>query len=159
MVIKSTIFNSKIGCLHIVSEDDFLIQIKINPAQDIISQESKFNNRVIIQLKEYFLGNLTLFSVPIKFLEKSDFKKKIWNEMLKIPYGGISSYKSISENIGHPKAYRAVGTAIGQNPIPIIIPCHRVLNSNGGIGGFSAGLDIKKKLLKIEQMDGLKKNC
>lgn len=105
--------------------------------------------QVVHALEEYFSGNLEKFDLPID-LHGTPFQKKVWNELLNIEYGTTKSYKDIAEAIAAPKAVRAIGTAIGQNPVPIIIPCHRVINSNGKLGGFTGGIDKKQKLLKIE---------
>ncbi|MDE2029837.1 MAG: methylated-DNA--[protein]-cysteine S-methyltransferase [Alphaproteobacteria bacterium] len=78
------------------------------------------------------------------------FQHKVWREMAKIPSGSVRSYGEIARRIGNPKAARAVGAACGANPVPYIVPCHRVVAANGGLGGFSGGLDIKKKLLRVE---------
>ena len=78
------------------------------------------------------------------------FQKKVWKALLKIPFGKIVSYKQLAVNIGKPKAFRAVANACGANPIPLFIPCHRVIKSDGTLGGFSSGIKIKKKLLKLE---------
>lgn len=83
-------------------------------------------------------------------LKGTDFQKKVWAELMKIPRGTTISYAELARRIGHPKAVRAVGTAVGKNPYPIKIPCHRVIASNGTIGGFALGLDMKRKLLKDE---------
>lgn len=101
------------------------------------------------QLKEYFAGTRKTFDVPLD-IEGTDFQKKVWNELQKIPYGKTISYKSLAEKLGDVKAIRAVGKANGQNPIPIIIPCHRVIGSDGSLTGYVGGLDVKEKLLEIE---------
>lgn len=101
------------------------------------------------QLKEYFAGTRKEFNVPLD-IEGTDFQKKVWNELQKIPYGKTISYKSLAEKLGDVKAIRAVGKANGQNPIPIIIPCHRVIGSDGSLTGYVGGLDVKEKLLEIE---------
>ena len=82
--------------------------------------------------------------------EGTDFQKSVWQALLKIPYGKTSSYKELANEIGKPKAMRAVGTAVGKNPFLIIVPCHRVIKNDGSLGGFAYGSEIKKKLLKIE---------
>ena len=156
--METTLYKSKFGHLKITSMDQFLVSIDMNPVEPFNNLDSEFNNFVIFQLEEYFQGERTSFDVPLKLLSSSEFNIKVWNEILKVPYGKSTSYKAISERIGHKSAYRAVGTAVGKNPIPFIVPCHRVINANGSLGGFSLGLDIKKELIKIEQMDGLKKN-
>jgi len=104
---------------------------------------------VFYQLNEYFAGTRKEFDVPLD-IEGTDFQKKVWNELQKIPYGKTISYKTLSEKLGDVKAIRAVGKANGQNPVAIIIPCHRVIGANGNLVGYAGGLDIKEKLLHLE---------
>ncbi len=101
------------------------------------------------QLKEYFAGTRKEFDVTLD-IEGTDFQKRVWNELRNIPYGKTISYKTLSEKLGDVNAIRAVGKANGQNPIAIIIPCHRVIGANGNLVGYAGGLDIKEKLLHIE---------
>ncbi len=102
------------------------------------------------QLYEYFEGKRTEFDIPIHPIG-TKFQLSVWEQVCRIPYGGVITYGDIAKAIGNPKASRAVGNAVGANPFPIIIPCHRVVASNG-IGGFSSGLAIKKKLFRIERI-------
>jgi methylated-DNA-[protein]-cysteine S-methyltransferase len=106
------------------------------------------------QIKEYLGGKRKKFHLGIKtkHLHGTKFQRAIWQQMLAIPYGETRSYKWIAEKLGHPTASRAVANACGKNPLPIIIPCHRVIRSNGELGGFSmsGGVEIKKKLLALE---------
>ena len=104
------------------------------------------------QLKEYFEGSRREFDLPIE-MNGTQFQKKIWKELLKIPYGETRSYKDIAISIGNEKACRAIGMANNKNHIPIIIPCHRVIGSNGKLVGYAVGIDIKEKLLNIEKID------
>lgn len=104
------------------------------------------------QLKEYFEGNRTKFDLPLDPIG-TEFQSKVWNELLKIPYGETKSYKDVAIAIGNEKACRAIGMANNKNPIPIIIPCHRVIGSNGKLVGYSGGLGVKEKLLNIENID------
>lgn len=101
------------------------------------------------QLKAYLDGDLTTFTIPLHY-QGTDFQMKVWNALLSIPYGKTVSYSQIASSIENPNAIRAVGTAIGKNPIPIVIPCHRVIAKDGSLGGYSGGLPVKKKLLEIE---------
>ena len=101
------------------------------------------------QLQSYFAGERTNFDVPL-LLEGTDFQKKVWTTLQKIPYGETISYKDLAEAVGNPKAVRAVGAANGANPIPIIIPCHRVIGNDGSLTGFGGGLPLKKQLLELE---------
>jgi methylated-DNA-[protein]-cysteine S-methyltransferase len=104
---------------------------------------------VFNQLTEYFAGTRKKFDLPLD-IYGTDFQIKVWEELKKIPYGKTISYKTLAENLGDVKSIRAVGKANGQNPIAIIIPCHRVIGSNGKLTGYAGGLKIKQKLLHLE---------
>ncbi len=104
---------------------------------------------VIQQLQAYFAGERKNFDLAL-ILEGTDFQKRVWTALRKIPYGETISYKELAEMIGRPKAVRAVGAANGANPIPIIIPCHRVIGNDGSLTGFGGGLPLKKQLLELE---------
>lgn len=101
------------------------------------------------QLDGYFAGNRKAFTIPLH-LVGTDFQLQVWNELLKILYGATTSYKEIAQNIGKPKAVRAVAGAIGANGISILIPCHRVIGSDKSLTGYAGGLKAKKMLLQIE---------
>lgn len=101
------------------------------------------------QLDGYFAGNRKAFTIPLH-LVGTDFQQQVWNELLNIPYGATISYKEIAQNIGKPKAARAVAGAIGANGISILIPCHRVIGSDKSLTGYAGGLKAKKMLLQIE---------
>jgi methylated-DNA-[protein]-cysteine S-methyltransferase len=101
------------------------------------------------QLKEYFKGKRTRFSIPLS-PSGTVFQKKVWGELKRIPYGKTISYRTLAANAGQKKAMRAVGSANGKNPLCIVVPCHRVIAADGTLGGFSGGLDKKRKLLAIE---------
>jgi methylated-DNA-[protein]-cysteine S-methyltransferase len=104
---------------------------------------------VIRQLRAYFSGKLQEFDVPLA-LEGTKFQLSVWRSLQTIPYGETISYGQLAQRIGNPKAVRAVGLANGCNPIPIIVPCHRVIGSNGNLTGFGGGIANKKKLLELE---------
>jgi methylated-DNA-[protein]-cysteine S-methyltransferase len=101
------------------------------------------------QLKEYFAGKRKHFDLPLK-LNGTEFQLQVLDELQRIPYGETTSYGDIANRIGRPKAVRAVGAANGRNPIPIIVPCHRVIGSNGSLTGFGGGLGTKQALLRLE---------
>ena len=101
------------------------------------------------QLDGYFAGNRKAFTIPLH-LVGTDFQQQVWNELLNIPYGATTSYKEIAQNIGKPKAVRAVAGAIGANGISILIPCHRVIGSDKSLTGYAGGLKAKKMLRQIE---------
>jgi len=101
------------------------------------------------QLKEYFSGGRKVFDLPLD-LQGTDFQLKVWRELLKIPYGETITYKELANRLGNPKCIRAAAKANGANPVPIIVPCHRVIGSDGSLTGYAGGLEIKEKLLVFE---------
>ncbi len=101
------------------------------------------------QLEEYFAGERRQFDFPLD-LHGTEFEQRCWRALLEIPYGETRSYAEIARAIGNPKACRAVGLANGKNPIAIVVPCHRVVGTNGSLTGYGGGLDIKRKLLELE---------
>ncbi len=105
------------------------------------------------QLLAYALGQQRQFDLPLMPDLGSDFDRKIWRALGRIPYGQTTTYKALGEQVGHPKAYRAVGVAVGRNPWLIVLPCHRVLGYNGRLVGFAAGLSFKEQLLDMELRD------
>lgn len=143
-------YNTQIGNITIIEKDGYIANLYINYNNiKAIQEETKLISQTANEIKEYLDGNKKSFSIPIK-IEGTDFQNKVWQALLKIPYGETRSYKDIAININNSKAYRAVGTAIKNNPIPIIIPCHRVIKSNKDIGNYAYGIDIKKELLNLE---------
>ena len=109
-----------------------------------------FNKNIIKVFQSNTLGNKTPLKVKIKFLECSEFQKIVWKELLKINYGRTISYSGVANLISYPKAVRAVASAVGKNPISIIVPCHRVIRKNGLIGGYAWGVKMKRALLDVE---------
>lgn len=108
------------------------------------------------QLKAYFSGKLNEFSIPLDAIG-TEFQKKVWEALRTIPFGQTRSYQQIAQQIGNPKAVRAVGAANGKNPISIVVPCHRVIGANGKLTGFAGGLSIKEYLLDLEQNSDFKR--
>jgi methylated-DNA-[protein]-cysteine S-methyltransferase len=103
----------------------------------------------VAQLEEYFAGRRQQFDLPLE-LDGTDFQRRVWLTLAEIPYGETVSYAQMAMMVGRPNAYRAVGQANGANPIPIVLPCHRVLASGGGLGGYGGGLPMKRQLLEME---------
>jgi methylated-DNA-[protein]-cysteine S-methyltransferase len=134
------------------SEKTFLKRLKSKFPGELKRDDQK-NRKVSNQLKKYLKGDLKRFDCKLDF-KGTPFQKKVWLALEKIPYGQTRSYKEIAQAIGHPKAFRAVGNANGQNSIPLIIPCHRVIESNGGLGGFGHGIQVKRRLLDFEKAHG-----
>lgn len=104
------------------------------------------------QLRAYFSGELKKFDLPL-VPTGTTFQQKVWNALRGIPYGKLVSYRDIATAVGNPKAVRAVGGANARNPIPVVIPCHRVIGSNGTLTGFGGGLSVKKQLIELEQVN------
>lgn len=150
--IKRGYYNSPIGILEIIELDGYIVEINFieeaNYLEETISDEI---TKCKIELKEYFEGKRDVFSVKVDLTRGTEFQRKVWNALREIPYGEIVSYKDIAERIGNPKAVRAVGGANNKNPIPIIIPCHRVIGKNGDLTGYAGGLSTKEYLLNIER--------
>jgi methylated-DNA-[protein]-cysteine S-methyltransferase len=147
---------SPIGTLTLVADDSGLRQINFShdgrasaPNPDW-HEDSSVLHEPIRQLRAYFFGELEDFDLPLK-PDGTPFQQKVWNELCSIPYGSTISYGELARRIGNPNASRAVGLANGSNPIPIIIPCHRVIGSNGKLTGYGGGLPIKEKLLALEK--------
>ncbi len=138
---------------YLKSEEAFLKGLKGRFPGEIIRDDRK-NRRVLSQLKKYLEGRLRRFDCKLD-MKGTPFQKKVWSALEKIPYGQTRSYKEIANAIGHPKAFRAVGNSNGRNPIPLIVPCHRVIESNGGLGGFGHGVKVKRMLLDFEKAHGI----
>ena len=119
-----------------------------SPRDNVISETDTLKTAAW-QLQEYLAGKLKRFNLPLS-IDGTDFMLRVWKSLLGIPYGETRSYREIAYSVGNIKASRAVGHACSRNPIPIIIPCHRVIGSNGGLTGFGGGLDIKAYLLELE---------
>lgn len=153
------IIQSPVGPLRIVVKSDTLLAIlweNENPKRVKLAEmiEATANDPLIKevekQLNEYFFKQRKEFNLPLK-PSGTPFQQNVWKLLLQIPHGTTESYKDIAVKMNNPLAVRAVGTAIGHNPISIIIPCHRVIASNGGLAGFAGGIENKKILQKLEQ--------
>ena len=145
--------DSPIGILGLVQEEDCLTEVffgKSESHQDYSQEETLLLKEAKKQLKAYFEGNQKIFDLPLN-PKGTDFQKTVWQALLLIPYGETRSYKDIAAAIGSPKASRAVGMANNRNPLPIIIPCHRVIGANGKLVGYAGGLGCKEKLLALEK--------
>jgi methylated-DNA-[protein]-cysteine S-methyltransferase len=145
---------SNIGTLFLIASEHalhgvFWEQQRIPMVNGSSTPTEKFLNQAAREITEYLNGTRRDFDLPLA-PEGTEFQKRVWEELTKIPYGQTRSYKDIATALNDPKASRAVGTANGLNPLCIIVPCHRVISSDGTIGGYSAGLAIKKRLLDLE---------
>jgi len=110
----------------------------------------KVARRLVSELAAYFRGDASRFLTPLDLDAGTEFQQKVWEELQRIPFGATISYGELARRVGSPRAARAVGQAVGANPIPIVVPCHRVIRGSGALGGFSAGLDVKRWLLRHE---------
>jgi methylated-DNA-[protein]-cysteine S-methyltransferase len=102
------------------------------------------------QLRDYFAGRRTSFDLPLDLQAGTPFQQSVWQALLAIPHGGVTTYGTLSRDIGAPQAVRAVGAAVGRNPVSIVVPCHRVLGAGGALTGYAGGLERKDALLKLE---------
>lgn len=150
-------YDTKIGRLGIREDGEGITHIYFREpnvdaeieANKLEIQESDLTKKAYIQLKEYMEGQRKQFDLPLN-PKGTEFQTRVWNALTKIPYGEIRSYKDIAIAVGNEKASRAVGMANNKNPIPIVIPCHRVVGSNKKLVGYAGGLDLKEKLLSLE---------
>jgi methylated-DNA-[protein]-cysteine S-methyltransferase len=117
---------------------------------EFVEQDDATLQAARVQIEDYFCGTRKLFDIPL-LMVGSDFQKTVWQALLEIPYGETSSYLQLSKRIGNAKAVRAVAAANGANAISLIIPCHRIIGSNGALVGYGGGLPLKKRLLHLEQ--------
>lgn len=148
-------YKSPIGNLIIVEEENTIIKLcfkeqEITNIKDIQEFETPLLKKAKKQLEEYFEGKRKKFDLALR-LNGTSFQNKVWKALLNIPYAKTCSYKDIAKNIGNENASRAIGNANNKNPLPIFIPCHRVIGSNGKLIGYAGGLDIKIKLLELER--------
>lgn len=152
-------FPSIVGQLKLVASHNGLSAIlwekddplRVKRPQLTLNEKSAVLVETMKQLNQFFKGKLLQFNLPLD-LQGTDFQKKVWDVLARIPYGKTCSYLDVAKSIKQPTAVRAVGSAIGKNPISIVIPCHRVIGTDGKLTGFAGGLPIKKQLLELEAM-------
>ncbi|HWZ33023.1 MAG TPA: methylated-DNA--[protein]-cysteine S-methyltransferase [Bryobacteraceae bacterium] len=148
--------DSPIGTLLIAGDDEKICQIHFPKNGKPARPEADWNTsargaiaEAARQLNEYFAGRLVEFDLPLA-PEGTEFQRTVWRRLQEIPYGETISYGELAKRVGNPKASRAVGAANGSNPIPIVIPCHRVIGASGKLTGFGGGLPTKERLLALE---------
>ena len=140
-------FTSPIGVLYpIVHKDDLVGVVFSKPHIRMGSMPEIFR----VEIEEYFKGKLENFSHPMKFITGTDFQQRVWLALRSIPFGETRSYKWLAKEVGSPRGNRAVGGALSRNPLPIVLPCHRIIQSTGKLGGYTPGEDIKRRLLAME---------
>lgn len=147
--------DSPVGTLWLAQEGDAITRIEFtwSPPEQARREETPLLRLAREQLSAYFAGRLKVFTLPLA-PAGTPFQQAVWQALQRIPYGETRSYADVAREIGHPKAFRAVGGANHRNPISIIIPCHRVIGASGGLTGYGGGLSIKEALLALE-----KRNC
>ena len=144
-----------IGKLKIAEVDGQISHILFDGAENLPGYEERKTElieKAEFQLKEYFRGRLRVFDLPL-LLQGTEFQKGVWRALMEIPYGETRSYKDVAAIVKAPKAVRAVGMSNNRNRLPIIIPCHRVIGSNGKLVGYAGGLDVKQWLLDMEKAE------
>jgi O-6-methylguanine DNA methyltransferase len=148
---------SPVGPLFLAASTKGLVRLefesrmqKLNPDTNQLHESKPALALYLRELSEYFAGERREFSLPLD-LRGTRFQLACWHALLEIPYGETRSYRDIAQAIGHPHAYRAVGMSNNRNPVAIVVPCHRVIASSGSLCGYGGGLDIKRKLLDLEQ--------
>ncbi len=157
LIMYYTTFKNPLCPITLIGDEDGLQRLYMHTGDEkyplMINDEweenSAFFKNTVLQLNKYSSGDLTEFDVKLN-PQGTDYQQKAWDALTKIPYGEFLTYKDQAILCGNPNASRAVGSANGKNPLPIIVPCHRVVGSNGKLTGFAFGLDIKKKLLELE---------
>jgi len=155
--ICSTLLNSPIGLIELSATNRGLFSVKIGctprfigGARRCCEEGCEVLKCAEHELKEYFEGRRKEFTVRLEVVG-SRFDVRVWSALRSIPYGEVRSYRWLSKQIGYPNACRAVGSALSRNHLPILLPCHRVVREDGGLGGYSAGLDVKRFLLRLER--------
>ena len=150
-MLYAHLYNSPVGDISLIKDEMDLIGLSFSN-QILNKIEAKIDINlfkiIIDQLNEYFYEGRKNFTIQYR-LPFTGFRSAVFKEMIKIPYGECVSYSYLAKKVGNPNAYRAVGTSCGKNPLPIIVPCHRVV-SISGLGGFTGGLDVKRFLLELE---------
>jgi len=159
MELIQTKLSTHLGPFYLLASPQGLVQVSHKPFQKVSRAQSLHKSlashqillMTIAQIQEYLEGRRMKFEIPLDLQRGTNFQKKVWQNLRKIPYGQTISYAELARQIQSPQAVRAVGSANGKNPFLVIVPCHRVIASSGELGGFSAGLALKKKLLDHEK--------
>ncbi|MBR0473546.1 MAG: methylated-DNA--[Erysipelotrichaceae bacterium] len=147
-MIHTETIKSPIGQLVIKADEEAIISIEISDANEN-NNGNEITSEAVRQLKQYFKGVRKSFDLPLKF-NTTPFRKRVYEALLNVPYGSTVSYRDLTYMAGNRRGFQATGQAMHFNPIMIVVPCHRVINSDGSIGGYGSHLDIKKYLLNME---------
>jgi methylated-DNA-[protein]-cysteine S-methyltransferase len=150
-MLRYTFTDTPIGAILIAGDGNAIVETYFagaKPKPDWIRDDDALREAAD-QLRAYFAGERRTFDLPLS-PRGTDFQQSVWSALQQIPYGETTTYSTIAERVGRPAAVRAVGAANGANPIPIVIPCHRVIGANGSMTGFGGGIDVKRQLLALE---------
>lgn len=149
--------DSPIGQLFLITDQISIISLEFFAVQasiPVLTENLPLMKEALAELQAYFSGTLRQFSVPLN-PTGTTFQRSVWEWTQAVPYGETVSYGDLARGLNRPRAYRAVAHALSRNPLPIFIPCHRVIRSNGSLGGYSSGLNIKKNLLILEHRSAM----
>ncbi len=154
--MEFAVINTPIGALKIAEQDGFITEISYTGGYAAeIPPQTELLQQAVNQLSDYFNGSLKRFSLPLN-PQVSPYRRKVLEELIKVPYGATTTYKELAQKTGNPKASRAVGSAMRTNPIVLVIPCHRVLQTGGSLGNYSAGGPANKDwLLTFEKQNNI----
>ena len=151
-MVKAFFFDTSMGRIGVAGRDGQLTYVffgnTVKPAEYVV-EKTPLLDLAVTQIQEYIAGTRKVFDLPLN-PEGTAFERSVWEALQSIPYGETRTYGRIASQIGNPKASRAVGRAIGRNPLSIIIPCHRVVGQNRSLTGYAGGIDMKRALLRIE---------
>lgn len=154
MVLYYEYIDTCIGTLRICADEQVLFEVaRLHEKVPAPANPNEITRCAATQLDEYFCKKRVAFDLPLA-PKGTSFQRAVWQELQNVPFARTVSYRELGERLGKPRASRAVGNAVGLNPLLIVIPCHRVICSDGALGGFSAGLDAKVKLLELEGIQG-----
>ena len=145
-------FDTPLGTMAVGEEDGCITRVYLpnSPTPRLMPHKTPLLKRAQEQIVEYFEGRRREFDLPLAFVG-TDFQKKVWHALTEIPYGDTATYGALAERIGCPGGARAVGAANHCNPLPILVPCHRVVGAGGNLTGYAGGVEMKKALLELEQ--------
>ena len=144
------LYQTSLGKMWIAADENAIYRISFFEIWDAVEKETPAIREAYNQICDYLHGERKTFDLLLD-PQGTPFQKSVWDELMKIPYGEVRSYKQIAEAVGNPKACRAVGMANNKNPLLIVVPCHRVIGSNGALVGYGGGLNNKNYLLKLEK--------
>ena len=149
-------YESPVGVLYLTFSGKYLTAVSFSKPADIAYKKGGVPKSFLKEMASYFNGTNSEFTPEIKFLSGTDFERKVWDCLKRIPYGETRTYGWVAEKAGNPAATRAVGRALSKNPVAIVLPCHRVIESDGSTGGYSSGVNIKIRLLELEYYSNMK---